>query len=163
MLERECTLYSFTLRYARLLVGDVPDDEFVDQPIEGVAHPAWILGHLAIASDYALTLLGVPAGCPPTWRPLFWPGSSVQSDREVYPSKETLLTAVEAGFRRTVEAVGTASPEMLAQPQVGPFYLEDFPTVGDLVAHLMTTHPSLHLGQLAAWRRMKGLPSALGI
>ena len=81
----------------------------------------------------------------------------------LYPSKEELFATVEAGYRRTLEAAGRATPESLAQPQPGPFYVDDFPTVGDLVAYLMTTHPCLHLGQLSSWRRLKGLPSALGI
>ncbi|WP_422929251.1 DinB family protein [Singulisphaera sp. PoT] len=163
MLERECTLYAFTLRYCRLLIDDVPDVELADQPIEGVTHPAWILGHLTVASSFAVTLLGGTHGYPPSWHQLFWPSSSVLADRRIYPSKVELLAAVEAGYHRTVEAARRATPDLLSRPQPGPFYLEDFPTVGDLVAHLMTTHPSLHLGQLASWRRMKGLPSALGI
>jgi hypothetical protein len=35
------------------------------------------------------------------------------------------------------------------------------PTVGDLLAHLMTTHEAAHLGQLSAWRRLLGLPGVL--
>jgi len=36
------------------------------------------------------------------------------------------------------------------------------PTVGDLLLHVMTAHPMLHLGQLSAWRRLMGLGSVLG-
>lgn len=163
MLDRECTLYTFSLRYCRLLVGDVPDGEFADQPLAGVAHPAWVVGHLTVASDFAVTLLGGTPGSPPGWRALFWPGSTVLADRGAYPSKDELMAGFEAGHRRTVEAARRATPDMLARAQPGPFYLEDFRTVGELVGHLMTNHPCLHLGQLSAWRRMKGLPSALGI
>jgi hypothetical protein len=163
MLERECTLYSFALRYCRLLVRDVPDGEFADQPMPGVIHPAWVLGHLAFAADGAALLLRASRACPREWRPLFGPGSAIVGDRQAYPGKDELLTAVVAGHSLVVDAAGRATPELLNAPQRGPFYLEDFPTVGDMVAHLMTTHACLHLGQLSAWRQMKGLPSALGI
>ena len=41
------------------------------------------------------------------------------------------------------------------------FLRESLTTVGELVAHLMTTHPAFHLGQLSTWRRANGLPSVL--
>lgn len=116
MLERECRLYAFNLRYCRLLVGNVPDNEFADQPIVGVCHPTWILGQLSVASDFAVTLLGGSPGCPPSWQQLFWPGSSVQSDRRVYPTKDELLAGFESVYRRTIEAAQGVTPEILAQP-----------------------------------------------
>jgi len=87
-------------------------------------------------SDFAVTLLGGSPCSPPAWRQLFWPGSTVQPDRRIYPGKDELMAGFEAGHRRTVEAARRVNPEMLAQAQPGPFYLEDFQTVGDLVAHL---------------------------
>jgi hypothetical protein len=36
------------------------------------------------------------------------------------------------------------------------------PRMADFVAHLMTTHAASHLGQLSAWRRLRGLPAVLG-
>ena len=163
MQDSEDALNSFALRYCRLLVADVPDGELADQPVAGATHPAWVLGHLAVAADFAIVRLGGTPSCPPEWRQLFGPNSVVRPDRLIYPGKHELLTAVETGYGRLQDAVRGATPEALARAQPGPFYLEDFPTVGGLVAHLMTTHPCLHLGQLSAWRRMKGLPSALGI
>ena len=38
------------------------------------------------------------------------------------------------------------------------FLLRHLPTVGDLLAHLLTTHSAYHLGQLSTWRRAAGLP-----
>jgi uncharacterized damage-inducible protein DinB len=48
-------------------------------------------------------------------------------------------------------------------PQPGPFLQKELPTLGDILGHLMTTHPSLHLGQLSTWRRVIGLPPVLSI
>lgn len=163
MLDLACTLAGFNRQYGRLLVADLADADLADQPTPGATHPAWVLGHLAIAADFALALLGAAATSPPEWRALFGPGSPVLADRAAYPSKAELVAAVEAGQDRLLAAARAAPPELLSRPQPGPFYREDFATVGELVAHLMTTHASLHLGQIAAWRRARGLPAALGI
>ena len=37
----------------------------------------------------------------------------------------------------------------------------EFPTVAGAALFLAVTHEALHLGQVAAWRRARGLPSAL--
>jgi hypothetical protein len=57
--------------------------------------------------------------------------------------------------------VANANPEAMWQPQ-SLIFPQHFPTVADMIAHLMTTHPCVHLGQLSAWRRYYGLPSVLG-
>lgn len=165
MLDRELTLYAFVLHYCRLLTKDLDDATLAEQPYPGMNHPAWILGHLALSCDYAVKALGGDMVCPKEWHKQFGPGSVVVADRAAYPSKRELLTAVEAGHERVVAAARKATAEQLAAPQPFPIPLlqKAFPTVGDLLAHLMATHPSLHLGQLSAWRRMKGLPAVLGI
>jgi hypothetical protein len=35
-----------------------------------------------------------------------------------------------------------------------------FPTVGDMIVFMMTSHEMDHLGQIAAWRRAMGLGAA---
>ncbi|HTI51061.1 MAG TPA: DinB family protein [Planctomycetaceae bacterium] len=163
MFERERRLYAFVLKYCRMLVEDVTDEQLTVQPVPGVNHPAWILGHLAIATDSAARLLGQRPACPPDWRAKFGPGSQVVADRSAYPPKSELLAAIEAGHARVAELVANAPADVLDRPHAAPFLKEELPTVGDLVAHLMTTHPTTHLGQLSAWRRLMGLPGVLKI
>jgi hypothetical protein len=163
MFERERKLNAVMLGYCKLLMNDLDDARLADTPAVGVNHPAWILSHLAICTDYAAQLLGSPAKCPKEWHQNCGPGSKVVSDRSAYASKQELLTALEAGNRRVSEAVAGASDEVLCQPHSIKltFVKETFPTVGELVAHLMTTHVGFHLGQLSMWRRMMGLPGVL--
>lgn len=163
MLERERKLYAFVLKYCRLLTADLSDEQMTIQPMPETNHPAWILGHLAIATDSAARLLGERPACPPEWRTKFGPGSVVVTDRGAYPDKAELLAAIEAGHARVAEVAATVSDERLARPHGLPILKEELPTVGDLLAHLMTTHPATHLGQLSAWRRMLGLPGVLKI
>jgi hypothetical protein len=34
-----------------MLVGEIADERLAEQPLAGVNHPAWILGHLAWTAD----------------------------------------------------------------------------------------------------------------
>jgi hypothetical protein len=160
MFDRERTLYTFVLNYCRMLTSDIEDARMSDQPVPAANHPAWILGHLAICTDYAANMVGLPRTRPDAWHKLYGPGSKPESDRAKYPSKSELLAALADGHGRVSAGVINADAAAMAQPQTVIFQ-QHFPTVGDLLAHLMTTHPCAHLGQLSAWRRFHGLPAVL--
>lgn len=159
-MERELRLYDFLFGYAQRLTADLPDARFCEQPAEGVNHPAWLLGHLCISNDYVLGLLGKNPQCNGEWHDQFGAGSRPGAVREDFPSKEALWNRFRDGSAAVKLVAAEASPAVLARPNPlevdGP--QQGLPTLGDLVAHLMTTHLALHLGQLSAWRRMTGFP-----
>jgi hypothetical protein len=163
-LDREIKLFGFNLWYAEQLVKDIPANQFTHQPIEKVNPPAWILGHLTITTDYGLQLLGQPQGCSERWHQLFSPGTPNQP-AEAYPIKEELWSGFYAAHQRLETAAKNASAKTLEAPNPLPYKLltQNFPTIGDQVAHLMTVHESMHLGQLSAWRRMMGMPGVLNL
>jgi hypothetical protein len=163
--ERETTLARFVAGYARLLVADLDDAALADPIAPGANHPAWILGHLAIATDYARQQLGLPAACPEAWHRRFGPGSTPEPDRALYPPKAELLAALEAGIAGVLDALPGADPAAMAAPHGVPiaFLRDAVPTRADLLAHLLTTHPAVHLGQLSLWRRARGLPGVLAL
>jgi DinB superfamily len=165
MFERERKLYGVMLGYCKLLTNDVDDSRLAELPAPGVNHPAWILTHLAICTDVATRILGEPARCPKEWHQRCGPGSRLTAERSFYASKRELIAALEAGQKCVSEAAGKASEEVLLRPNgiELAFVKNTFPTVGELVAHLMTTHTGFHLGQLSMWRRMVGMPGVLGI
>jgi uncharacterized damage-inducible protein DinB len=160
MFDRELTLYAFNLTYCKLLVADVPDEQFAEQPAEGFNHPAWVLGHLAAVSDFGLQILGRKFALPAEWHQLFDPGTVPSPERALYPPKAELLAAYEAGHHRLAEAVAAgADPDRLARPNPVRQLRPVLPTLGDFLAHLLTTHEATHIGQLSAWRRQLGLAS----
>lgn len=162
MLERECLLNSWVLDYAKKLAHGIDEDKLTLQPAPGFNTPLWIFGHLAIAADFAPMFLGLPRGCPKEWHKVFGPGSDPTAVPLPHPSKAEMLAAFESAHHRVVEALKTATPETLGKPHSFAPTKDVFPTVGDMIAHLLTTHPMLHLGQLSAWRRLQGLPAVLG-
>ncbi len=159
MLDSEFKVNMMLIGYGRMLTGDIPDERMAEQPIPGVNHPAWIIGHLAYSADAVRGLLGLAKELPQEWAPLFGMGSKMSTNRADYPSREELLRAFEQGFAEVREAAMAATAEQLAKPSQNPRMREMLPTVQDGVAFLLTGHLGTHLGQLSAWRRMIGMPA----
>lgn len=158
MLESELAVNRFLLGYCRMMTSDLPDDRFTEQPMPGVNHPAWILGHLTLTADRACALLGGSSQLPTEWTELFGMGSKLASDRSRYPSKDELLAKLEQTHLRLQELVAAAGPEQWAKPSTNPRTKQHLPTVKDGITFLLTGHLGVHLGQLSTWRRMIGLP-----
>ncbi len=158
MLETEIKVNQFLVGYCRMLAQDIADEQMAAQPLPGVNHPAWILGHLAISADLAISRLGGEKKLPREWLPLFGPGSTLSGNRTDYPAKGELLRAVEQGFEKARELAQTATSEQLAAPTANPMLKTGLPTAREGVAFLLTGHLGVHLGQFSAWRRMLGLP-----
>jgi hypothetical protein len=157
VLERELTLYKFNLNYLRLLAADLDEATLSEAPFEGANPPVWILGHLAVATDSAARILGLERACPREWHVWFGPGSKPGNLKPPLPTKNELMAAIENGHRRVAEAAPGASAELLNQPHavelLKPTVLK---TYGDVLGHLMCTHPSFHIAQLSACRRKAG-------
>src|SRR5262249_52282041 len=149
MLDSEIKINQFLMGYCRMLVGDIADEQMAEQPLPGVNHPAWILGHLAFSADRGMTLLGAEKALPEAWTALFGPGSKPTPSRGTYPSKEELLRAVEQGFERFRQKAATATPEQLSRPSTNPRMREGLPTIKEGVAFLLTGHMGVHLGQFS--------------
>lgn len=157
MFETESRINQFLIGYCQMLAADIPEERLAEQPLPGVNHPAWILGHLAISGDFAAAVLGGEKVLPESWGTLFGPGSKLTANRANYPCKAELLEAIQSGFQRARELAASATPEILARPNPNRMLRGGLPTVQDAYAFLLTGHFSLHLGQFSTWRRMIGL------
>ena len=158
MLDNEVNINRFLMRYVGMLVGDIPDERMAEQPLPGVNHPAWILGHLAWSTDRARSLLGLEPELPAEWTAMFGVGSKPSPNRGDYPARDVLLQAVERGFERLRDQAASATPEQLDRPSTNARTKDLLPTAKDAVAFLLTGHMGGHLGQFSTWRRMIGLP-----
>jgi hypothetical protein len=161
MKQQILNLYAETLATAEKLVGDIPDDRFVELPHEGSKNPAWILGHLCVASGMGADILagnpGGLAGVPDTWAAACMPDTAPQGERGLYGSKDELLDHLRRLHGLLAERFTAASAEDLAAVFPIEEYREFFPTNGDAVVYLMAFHEGWHLGQLSEWRRAAGL------
>ena len=158
--------YEWNLLYAEALVADLSHDEWVSSGGPGLEnHPAWTLGHLVTGSDMLAEDLGLERDLPDGWAELFerrGPGDPrlPSSDPDVYPSKEEVLGELRRQHERVAKAWLDATPQQLETPIEWRFDSR-LPRVSDVTVFLAISHEAMHLGQLAAWRRAKGLPSAL--
>lgn len=159
MFAQEATLLRFMFGYLRNLLADW-DESVWTTPVAGAANPpAHVVGHLAMSLDLALNLLGRPSLCPTEWHTNFGPEADPTQVSIAYPTKGQYIEAMS----RCVEAIDEAAqmPDLNAMeaPQSFKFFVNTpIKTVGDCVALLMTTHFSLHIGQLSLMRRINGKP-----
>jgi hypothetical protein len=167
-MESAIRLYAWNLKYAAALVGDLSPAQCTESGGPGLEnHPAWTIGHLVSASDMLAEDLGLERNLPEGWQELFerrGPGDPrlPTDDQDDYPAMDTLLAELERQHVR-VEAAWReklADGSELDAPIEWRFH-NDLPTLGDAVLFCAVSHEAMHLAQLAAWHRSRGLPSAL--
>jgi len=151
--------YAIALDSGRRMLAGLRDDQWGAQPIEGMNHPAWIVGHLT----YSCQMIGIEMGLVP-WLPEDW-AERFGSDKrpvavgECYPSPSELLLAFDDATKRVQRRLAEIDDADLAGPLPDQRHRETFPTLGHAVLHILTVHTTIHLGQLSAWRHAIGLPS----
>ena len=149
--------WNLNLGYAKRLVADVLEETMALQPSPGINHAAWVLGHLACTADMLANMIGVSPVCPSDWAALFDWNSSPSSDASLYPSKATLLQALEDAHT----GIAAALPDFPEARWTETTPLEAvrgfLPTTGDCLVFVMAAHENMHLGQLSAWRRVQGM------
>ena len=160
MIQHVLHTYTMNLGFAKRLVADLPEDQMCEQPHGVVNHPAWSLGHLAVAADRLATLLGLGSDLPDGWENLFKTGGTPSPDRSLFPGKGELLRVMVQQHARIAQGMSDAAAAALAQPHPNEKSRAHFPTVGDYAIFLMTAHEMDHLGQIATWRRAMGLGPA---
>jgi len=165
-LETIIKQYDFNLSYAKALVHDVPDNDMTVVPSSGLDnHPAFTLGHLVSGSADLARDLGAPFEMPEKWAELFvrtGPGDPRKPDpnKGNYPTKDLLIKELEAQHNKVKGLLSEIDQDKLGQPLKWSFS-SYMPSLLDVVAFMCINHEAMHLGQLAAWRRAMGLPSAL--
>ena len=161
------SLYSFNLAYAKDLVSDVTEDHMSISPNRGLEnHPAFTLGHLATASALVADRFGEEYNMDDYWDALFrrkGPGDPQLpgTEADLYPKKEELLQQLETCHLKVEKIIKHVSAAELKEDLHWRFS-SFMPTKGEMLRFMCITHESMHLGQLASWRRAMGYPSSLG-
>lgn len=150
---------SLRIRDIRSLVADLDEEQMTAQPVPGMNHPAWTIGHVVYSFQAIGEELGIEPWLSEEWIALFGQGRALADDPKVYPNKQELLTALDDGQERIVRTLKATSDETLAGPLPDVRYREMFPTLGHAVMNCLAGHLAIHVGQLGAWRRAMRLPS----
>lgn len=159
MFDHERPLNEFMVQYLEKLVSDIDERDLDRQLVEGMNPPRWILGHLAIYTDFGLRTFGRRFQCPIDWHRHYARGSESTSSPASIPTKSQLMERITEGFAQLREECRSADSAAMNQPHAIPFLKETpIQTIGEVVAHLLTTHLATHTGQLSFWRRAVGRP-----
>ena len=145
------------------LVADIPPAEMTRQPPGVPNHPAWTLGHLAYAFANIVQTLADKDGLPP-WFPAGWPelfatGTTPTATQSGYPSKAELCATLDDAAERLRQQLTDLPEANLSGPLPEVQRRAQFPTLGHAIMHVLVGHTAAHLGQLAVWRRARGLPA----
>ena len=71
-----------------------------------------------------------------------------------------LCETFRAVYTDLIVAAAEADPALLAKPNPVDRARAPFPTCGDFVAYIVSSHLAYHLGQLFSWRAAAGLGRA---
>ena len=156
-LELERKLYGMMSGMLMSMVEGIPEDQFQQQPGKGNP-PSWILGHLAIVNDYGVATVGGKPELLEEYLPVFGPGSPPVGS---HPSKDVLMEMFTSSSGRFLATLDNTSEDVFNSERDSPILKEQLPKVADMIGHLLTSHISLHVGQLSAWRRDRGMDSIL--
>ena len=162
MYQAVLNTFAFDLNYLKMLVDDIPDDQMCDQLAGLENHPAWSIGHLAAGCQFCIRLLGEEPSLPEGWAELFGRGSTPSANPSKYPTKAELLAELERSHKQVTEVVAAADDAKLAKETPDPDFRQVAPTLSDAVVFVLVHHTATHLGQIAMWRRAKGLPPVIG-
>lgn len=154
-----------TRGYAETLLNGIKPGDFARLPA-GVStnHPAWVYGHLAIYPDMLLEMVDRKDLARPdeTLKSLFGNGTPCKDDPNgsIYPAMEAITKRYFERTDAAIAALAEIGDDALTKTLTDE-WAKSFPTVGSRFDFLLGGHSMMHLGQISAWRRMMGLPSAM--
>lgn len=129
-------------------------------------HPVFVYGHLALYPAKAAAMLGLPSvglATPPAWEEVFKAGAPCKDDPAgtIYPAWEQVHLGYKARTAALMVAMESLDDAVLLKPTPDERTRTRFPLIGGAVTFYVTSHVMMHLGQVSAWRRCFGLPSAM--
>jgi hypothetical protein len=133
------------------------DEHRAVEPCPGTKTAGWLIGHLAITGDFARRLCGGRPLCPREWRELFKPGTVPSANPNDYPPMTDLCDKLQSVFSDLGDLAAASDPSQLAGPCPHEAARAFYPTAGDFVAYLMSSHFAYHLGQLVTWCAAAGI------
>jgi tetratricopeptide (TPR) repeat protein len=158
---------SLAICYLQILVEDIDEKIMTKIPCKGLEnHASFTMGHLVSASALISKYLKGPYDISPEWEDLFrrkGPGDPrfPELDTSLNPAKNELLEKLAEQHKIVENLINDLEDDRFNE--ISKWRFDNYlPTLGDLLFFMCVTHESMHLGQLAAWRRAMGFDSALG-
>lgn len=157
--------------YAEGLLKGVKAEQFARKPqgehgVIDTNHPAFIYGHLSTYPGRVLDMIGVEGhglSNPAGFDEVFAAGKECRDDPDgsIYPPMEAITAHFNRGYKALFAKLAELSDEHLAKPHgLDSDFGKNFGNRAALAAFMVGPHTFMHIGQMSAWRRCVGLPSA---
>jgi len=164
-----------TRMYAEKLIAGIRPEQAARRPrfetaaaaaVIDTNHPTFVYGHLSLYSARILKVAGLDAAgveAPESWEAIFKAGVPCLDDPtgSIYPQFDVVTAQFFKGVDAAIAGVATLGDDALLRPTPDEKARESFPLTGALIGFLLNNHMMIHMGQVSAWRRCFGLPSAL--
>jgi hypothetical protein len=155
MLEELIHVFEATVRFMLQSVGDLSDEEMVQQPSGVPNHATWTLGHMIFSCQGMAMELGADPWLPDDWESVFGYGSIPRPDVQHYPERTELQELLAEATTQLSDTLRSVDSSVLNRSLPD----EDFPTMRHVVLQVVVAHTAYHAGQLAVWRRAIGKES----
>jgi len=149
------------------LAARKPRFETVSGPVViDTNHPTFVFGHVSLYPAKVAAALGLDTSeldAPAAWVELFKAGAPCVDDvaGTLYPSLGDVSSHFLKATEKCLAMIEKLDDSVLLPPPADERFRERFHTIGGTANFLLNNHLAIHLGQVSAWRRCFGLPSAL--
>ena len=150
----------FMPNFAHLLCDDIVEDQFANRFGSTINHPAFVLGHISYYAGICVEMLGGKIEFESDEAALFQMKVECTDDADSYPDKTTLLARFKERCETSAAFIESCGDEVLEQSAKDTPFAGRFETLGQVASFMLMGHPSFHLGQISAWRRVAGMGSA---
>lgn len=157
MKQTIAALYKFQLNYLEKLVQNIPEDRLYEKQLEGYNSAGWILGHIFVEAEDVLNFLDIPYEKNKDWTALFQNTNGKITTLEHLPTKEEMLTKIKSRYDALLDVYLNLNQTERNADHPSTLIKEMLPNMDAWFAHHLTTHISIHCGNLVVWKKMVGL------
>jgi len=144
---------------ANMLCEDIDASMFANRHGTTINHPAFVLGHISYYIGKCLALIGSDDPFCESEAALYAMGVECVDDASLYPDKQTCIAHFATRCQDAAKYVESCDPTLFERSAAETPFAERFDTLGQVASFMLIGHPSFHLGQISAWRRVAGMGS----
>jgi hypothetical protein len=151
------TLYHFQKQYLLQLLENIPETRAYEKQLEGFNSAGWIMGHLCVEGIDALRKLGEDIDFNQEWIKRFsYDAGKLETIDQLPRLSESKAEFVRI-YDKLIYLYNNMPDDEKNKPPQSELLAKILPDVSSWLAHHITTHISIHAGNLTVWKKMIGL------
>ena len=151
------SLYNFQLDYLFKLVNNVPNERLYEKQLEGFNSAGWILGHIYVEAEDLLIHLNMQFDKKDEWNSLFRNTTGKIEHLDNLPTKEELIKGIKSRYNYLLKTYQNLTPQERKSNHPSTLIKKALPDLDSWFAHHLTTHISIHCGNLVVWKKLIGI------